>query len=160
MSKNWLADSKLPKCGVRRRIGKPLDRVSHDATAHRAVASPFLILYESKGFRVRRTGSGKAGPARPKAFEEAKLPRRVSPQAKHRASCVTFAALRQTHRERLRPRPHHLLIPGRLCRPGAARKLFVHYFLRNDFLDSLNASAVRRRRFYISGFLRSRKVFL
>ena len=54
MSKNWLADSKLPKCGVRRRIGKPLDRVSHDATAHRAVASPFLILYESKGFRVRR----------------------------------------------------------------------------------------------------------
>ena len=48
MSKNWFADSKLHKCGVLRRIGKPLDRVSHDATAHRAAASPFLILMKAK----------------------------------------------------------------------------------------------------------------
>ena len=29
VSKNWLVYGKLPKCGVSRRIGKPLDRVSH-----------------------------------------------------------------------------------------------------------------------------------
>ena len=60
VSKNWLADSKLHKCGVRRRIGKPLDRVSHDATAHRAVASPFLILMKAKDFA--------SGGTRPKAL--------------------------------------------------------------------------------------------
>ena len=47
MSKNRLADNKLHKCGVIRRIGKPLDRVSHDVTAHRAVTSPFLILMKT-----------------------------------------------------------------------------------------------------------------
>ena len=60
VSKNWLADSKMHKCGVRRRIGKPLDRVSHDATAHRAVASPFLILMKAKDFA--------SGGTRPKAL--------------------------------------------------------------------------------------------
>ena len=33
-----------------RRIGKPLDRVSHDAAAHRAAASPFLIFRKAEGF--------------------------------------------------------------------------------------------------------------
>ena len=60
VSKNWLADSRLHKCGVIRRIGKPLDRVSHDATAHRAVASPFLILMKAKDFA--------SGGTRPKAL--------------------------------------------------------------------------------------------
>ena len=50
VSKNWFTDSKFHKCGVTRRIGKPLDRVSHDAAAHRAVASPFLILMKAKNF--------------------------------------------------------------------------------------------------------------
>ena len=58
VSKNWLADSKWHKCGVRRRIGKPLDRVSHDATAHRAVASPFLILMKAKDFASCGTRQG------------------------------------------------------------------------------------------------------
>ena len=48
--KNWFTDSKLHKCGVTRRNGKPLDRVSHDAAAHRAAASPFLILMKAKNF--------------------------------------------------------------------------------------------------------------
>ena len=52
VSKNWLADSRLHKCGVRRRIGKPLDRVSHDATAHRAVASQ---LVKEGGVLLRRS---------------------------------------------------------------------------------------------------------
>ena len=50
VSKNWFTDSKFHKCGVTRRIGKPLDRVSHDAAAHRAAASPFLIFMKAKDF--------------------------------------------------------------------------------------------------------------
>ena len=69
VSKNWLADSKMHKCGVRRRIGKPLDRVSHDATAHRAVASPFLILMKAKDFASCGTRQG-LRPLTPPPFEK------------------------------------------------------------------------------------------
>ena len=88
MSKNRLADNKLHKCGVRRRIGKPLDRVSHDVTAHRAVTSPFLILMKTKNFASCGT--------RPKA-----LPLESTAFFKRRAKtfCALFFAkqlLRQT----------------------------------------------------------------
>ena len=112
VSKNWLADSKLPKCGVRRRIGKPLDRVSHDATAHRAVASPFLILYESKslapscGARLRHRRTRRLADRRPR--RQPLLPSSATGGGRKRC----------------------------LFEKGG-RKLFVHYFLRNDFFDSL-----------------------
>ena len=105
VSKNWLADSKLPKCGVRRRIGKPLDRVSHDATAHRAVASPFLILMKAKDFASGGTRQG-LRPLTPPPFR------------KRRAK--TFCG-----------------------------KLFVHYFLRNDFFDSLSLRSKSAGRFVL-----------